>query len=279
MSKRSNRLPMLAAEIKRAHNKARTAASTCLECAIEAGKLLIEAKANVPHGRWLDWLRDNCDMQERTAQHYTRLAKHEDVIDIKSATVADLTVRSAVAEITKSRPSLREPAEWDDIFEWAEQQAQAPLNAWDFDVGSWHSQQSKFMHHAGVPAEVAMFLSMANQYQVPTLRLCLNEWLIDALKIMALYAKQEKWIPIDTTGLNAHAATIAHIIIARQIVVHLWTEIEYREKHTNWPDEWDGIRDKLNRKFDAVQKWLDAGHAEYERTGEFPECCREGDSA
>ena len=51
---RSNRLPILAAEIKRAHNK--------------AGKLLIEAKVTVPHGRWLDWLRDNCDMPELTGE-------------------------------------------------------------------------------------------------------------------------------------------------------------------------------------------------------------------
>jgi hypothetical protein len=32
-----------------------------------AGDLLIEAKALVPHGQWLPWLAEHCEMAERTA--------------------------------------------------------------------------------------------------------------------------------------------------------------------------------------------------------------------
>jgi hypothetical protein len=68
---------------------------------MEAGSRLIEAKTLVPHGGWLPWLRDNCDISERTAQLYMKLAKNKVAIDAKSATVADLGIRGAIAEITR----------------------------------------------------------------------------------------------------------------------------------------------------------------------------------
>jgi hypothetical protein len=67
---------------------------------VAAGELLIEAKALVGHGQWLPWLREHCDMPERTAQLYMRLANNKD--DLKNRNVADLGIRGAVAEITKS---------------------------------------------------------------------------------------------------------------------------------------------------------------------------------
>ena len=99
----SNRLPVLAGEINRAHKAAREAAQTSLERAIEAGERLIEAKALVAHGQWLPWLKELCDLSERSAQAYMRLARHKDVVNTKSAAVADLTMRAAVAEITEPK--------------------------------------------------------------------------------------------------------------------------------------------------------------------------------
>ena len=99
----SNRLPVLAGEINRAHKAAREAAQTSLERAIEAGERLIEAKALVAHGQWLPWLKELCDLSERSAQVYMRLARHKDVTNTKSAAVADLTMRAAVAEITEPK--------------------------------------------------------------------------------------------------------------------------------------------------------------------------------
>jgi hypothetical protein len=62
--------------------------------AIAAGELLIEAKGRLMHGRWLPWLHEHCQIPERTAQLYMKLARHAP--ELKSATVADLTVRAAI---------------------------------------------------------------------------------------------------------------------------------------------------------------------------------------
>jgi hypothetical protein len=97
-----NRLAVLAEEIRRAHADSEGAMGTSLGRAMDAGELLLEAKAAVPHGGWLRWLRENCaDMSERTAQTYMRLARNKARVDIKSAGAADLSSAAAVDELTK----------------------------------------------------------------------------------------------------------------------------------------------------------------------------------
>lgn len=98
----SNRLPILAAEINRAHDLACRAAQTTLDHAIAVGERLNEAKAILGHGKWLPWLAENCDFSERMARNYMRLAKHKDEVKSKSATVADLTVRAALDSLAAS---------------------------------------------------------------------------------------------------------------------------------------------------------------------------------
>lgn len=98
----SNRLPVLAEEIRREHHAARRASGEALRHAIAAGERLIEAKALLEHGQWLPWLAEQ-DIPERTARLYARIARHKDIIDAKSATVADMTLRGAVAELTEPK--------------------------------------------------------------------------------------------------------------------------------------------------------------------------------
>ena len=43
--------------------------------AIKAGKLLLQAKAQLPHGQFLPWLESNCWGSARQAQRYMRAAK------------------------------------------------------------------------------------------------------------------------------------------------------------------------------------------------------------
>jgi hypothetical protein len=103
MSDGSNRLPVLAAEIKLAHADSRRAAQMSVESAIKAGLALIEAKALVKHGGWLPWLRDNCEMSPRSASDYMRLARHKDQI----GNAADLTISAAVDALVVERPSAQ----------------------------------------------------------------------------------------------------------------------------------------------------------------------------
>ena len=87
----SNHLPILAAEIRRAHADVQEAAKTAAEHAITAGHALIEAKALLKHGEWLPWLRENCALAELTAQLYMKVARS----GLESATVADLGLKFA----------------------------------------------------------------------------------------------------------------------------------------------------------------------------------------
>src|SRR5215472_15300963 len=58
----------LGARINEAHHLAIGHAGKAIEQAIACGQLLLEAKAKVPHGKWLPWLRNNISFGERSAQ-------------------------------------------------------------------------------------------------------------------------------------------------------------------------------------------------------------------
>ena len=91
----SNRLPILAAEIRRAHADVQDAARTAAQRAIDAGHALIEAKDLVAHGGWLPWLREHCALAERTAQLYMKIAKSGN----SAETVAALGLQAAASEM------------------------------------------------------------------------------------------------------------------------------------------------------------------------------------
>jgi Protein of unknown function (DUF3102) len=80
-----------------------------------AGELLIQAKAKAGHGKWLPWLRDECEISERTASLYMRLAKNRGGIDDQIGNaVADLTLRGAMKLLSpprQSNPHAEEMAE------------------------------------------------------------------------------------------------------------------------------------------------------------------------
>lgn len=95
MTENSNRLPVLVAEIRRAHADVQDAANTAAERAISAGHALLEAKELVPHGEWLPWLREHCALNERTAQLYMKVARS----GAKSATVAVLGLNAAAKAV------------------------------------------------------------------------------------------------------------------------------------------------------------------------------------
>jgi hypothetical protein len=104
----SNYLPELAARIRAEHQATADALKSSVEHGIAAGELLIEAKAKVPHGQWLPWLKENCAMSERTAQLYMRLAKNRKEIEEQIRNdVADLTMAEAAALLMLSSDARR----------------------------------------------------------------------------------------------------------------------------------------------------------------------------
>jgi Protein of unknown function (DUF3102) len=92
----SNRLVALAAEVRASHAGVGGAAVVRANHALDAGRALIEAKALLKHGRWLPWLKEHCDLPERTAQLYMRLA----TMDLPAELIAALGMQRAAESKT-----------------------------------------------------------------------------------------------------------------------------------------------------------------------------------
>lgn len=65
-------LAVAAAEINAAHAAACRHADKAIDCAKQAGRLLLQVKSQLPHGQWLPWLAANCAVSDRQAQRYIR---------------------------------------------------------------------------------------------------------------------------------------------------------------------------------------------------------------
>jgi len=93
-------LAALAKQINADHSAIVSAAKSIVTRAISAGEALIAAKAAVPDGTWLRWLKANCIVSERTAQLYMQLAENkltlEATVRDQSATIADQTLNGAI---------------------------------------------------------------------------------------------------------------------------------------------------------------------------------------
>jgi hypothetical protein len=100
----SNELRNLATRIRAAH----AVVGSAMQHAIEAGQLLIEAKKQVPRGAWLSWLEDKCEISERTAQAYMRIARQlEQLDDAKAQLVADLSFRDALKQFARTARAVK----------------------------------------------------------------------------------------------------------------------------------------------------------------------------
>ena len=86
----------LASKINTAHRLATEAARSALEYALEAGRLLVEAKSQVEHGEWLPWLKANFEGGERNARNYMRLARHMPELEANRQRSADLSIDAAL---------------------------------------------------------------------------------------------------------------------------------------------------------------------------------------
>ena len=91
----------LASKITSGLGAIKNATRDIVQRAIAVGEYLIEAKAKVPHGQWLRWLKDNCKLEERTIQRYIKLAEGRATLLLKSDTLSDLTMTAALQLIDK----------------------------------------------------------------------------------------------------------------------------------------------------------------------------------
>jgi len=74
MSKTTTSISAVNLEIARLHSEILTAARTSLDKAIRIGQLLTEQKAQLKHGEWLPWVKENLPFDARSsARRHFRL--------------------------------------------------------------------------------------------------------------------------------------------------------------------------------------------------------------
>src|SRR5262245_54437735 len=98
-----DKLADLAARIRTEHAAVCSSARKTLEHALRVGALLIEAKDLMSHGSWRLWVHQHCDVSERSAQNYMRLARNWAVRTANPQLTADMTIDAAL----RGRAQLR----------------------------------------------------------------------------------------------------------------------------------------------------------------------------
>lgn len=223
----SNSLADLAARIRTEHEACQSALQRGLEHALAAGKLLREAKDQVPHGQWLLWLREHVRIPERTAQRYMAVAPY--AADIKSDKLADLT--GDVLDALTPPPRPPDQAEsWEEMAAWAQQQLDGPFTDQDTDFDSLDYFSTKLMHQAGVPAITSIMLSFVSEMDDRSiLRLCPYDELIEACKALAPVFTGKSALKIDCANMVGMQRGIVFVKMeAGRMCGALLIEIEHR---------------------------------------------------
>ena len=106
----------LTVRIRDAHLSVVSAINSATDNAITAGKLLIEAKKQTPHGQWGEFLK-RCDVGERQSQRYMKLAELVEANPTSKSDLTDLSIEQAIKRLsppkTHDRPqpaALKQPA-------------------------------------------------------------------------------------------------------------------------------------------------------------------------
>ena len=102
-------LSQLAEAINAEHRACTEAMHTGLAHAVQAGQLLIEAKAQHKHGGWLKWLDGNFGGTPRAAQQYMRVAREIPRLNkLDAKRVSLLSFRRALHDVTVQSRTLAE---------------------------------------------------------------------------------------------------------------------------------------------------------------------------
>ena len=94
-----------AAEIERHHRHALEHATTAVNHARAAGRLLIEVKRALPHGQFLAWLEQHVTLSARQAQRYMRAAEGKPLTARRIAALP--TKYDTVSHLTARMPNVK----------------------------------------------------------------------------------------------------------------------------------------------------------------------------
>src|SRR4051794_20192956 len=96
LSRSSKNLSELARQANAAHERCVAAVNEGLRHAMEAGRLLSEARGLVPHGGWTDWVEEHFAFSLRTAQMYLLIFNSRSHLSPDAQRAAPMSIREAV---------------------------------------------------------------------------------------------------------------------------------------------------------------------------------------
>ena len=115
---------MIAGEINTIKEQVRT---TALSASVEIGRRLLEAKALVPAGEWVQWLKDNVDYSVRTAQNLMALGQEYD--GQQTQALARLSYTQAVMLLALPQEEREDFAETHDLDALSTRELQKEIQA------------------------------------------------------------------------------------------------------------------------------------------------------
>ena len=247
----------LADQINEAHRLAQEHAESAIDYAFRVGDLLLQAKSEVKHGKWLPWLRDNVQFSERTAQTYMRLYDKRKTIERAVADEEEgISVRKAIGYVSRplrmegqdgsidpsSRPDddevwaaereLIESSFDGDIMAYAEFSLERPFCAYDICGSDWTSTfTSKLLRHLEVPPVAAMMLSTLEEYEpIPMLRLVCADDLCEAIELIGPVVEGKTVLPVEARNEKEAARILAAIRgWSHYMCYAILAELEHRE--------------------------------------------------
>ena len=102
-------LSSLANEINAVHERCISAAADAVTGAIEVGRLLSDAKAQLGHGEWSRWVDENCQFKMRQAQSYMTAFRNRDQLGANTQRASHLSLRGALKALESTEVSEPEP--------------------------------------------------------------------------------------------------------------------------------------------------------------------------
>jgi len=92
-SMEQNQIIVLEMPWNRLHREIQSLEVDAKNKAAQIGEMLIAKKASLKHGEWKQWIEDNCEFNERTAQVYIQVAK------VKAQRAADFNQCTSIREV------------------------------------------------------------------------------------------------------------------------------------------------------------------------------------
>jgi hypothetical protein len=130
----------LVAQINHAHEEAHRQAIGALEHAVRCGALLLQARRHIPHGSWLEWVKDNLNFGARQCQKYMSLARNGHQLNTHSGSHSINEAMRALADqrhrsYRDQLDMLDEPPA--DFFDDVPSSVIKPSDNWSFASTEW----------------------------------------------------------------------------------------------------------------------------------------------